>query len=457
MYARWDLGTFKHFPNMILGEHGQLMTHHNQITKLSLIRRPDCEAGIMPLWVYSNLRELTFNGIKEECEFATLKACFDRHHEQLEALDLDFDWSETEEHYELADIFTSEGEDDFENYMPKLRKLSLSSASFNDVWDDTWVVYINAFNLQRVAELRILNCRYTAEMLNYMAQISLPLQAKKVELALRCPYAGVENHSIDILAPFICLKDLFVMLEAAFNDRFYLESILRHQNTLQRLVYHRRNYEMHDGDSPYFEEWFDVSSIDEREGRLAHLLRQNKLECLGVCTEPSKLQKNLQSVAPSVKSLRLLHLRFTGKRCRAPRFYKGIDSAARSEGETEYGSSWDYYDEDEKWQKEEKEELEAFAEWAFGPSGFPRLQVLASGDFAHGNLFAGSRTLWCRRSHASTTEAKWRAVQPEDVALQELIDANMDMLSACPVGSLYDILEAGPVVDLPWATSARAR
>lgn len=82
-------------------------------------------------------------------------------------------------------------------------------------------------------------------------------------------------------------------------------------------------------------------------------------------------------------------------------------------------------------------ELEAFADWAFGPDGFPRLQVLASGDFSYGNRFADTHTLCCRNACGSGRAKTWRMVEQGDTAENELIDANMDMMSACPVSPLF--------------------
>lgn len=174
------------------------------------------------------------------------------------------------------------------------------------------------------------------------------------------------------------------------------------------------------------------------------------------------LQKTFQHVARQVYSLELLHLRFTGKAERKPRLLKddanyeadepseqrqeawqtGIENGTtpprRSPGptEAEIRETWEEI-QGRNWREEEEKELEAFADWAFGLDGFPSLRVLASGDFSHGNRFAGSRMLWCRKTRGSTRGATWRAVERKDVLENELIDANMDMLSACPVSPLY--------------------
>lgn len=155
-------------------------------------------------------------------------------------------------------------------------------------------------------------------------------------------------------------------------------------------------------------------------------------------------------------------MRFTGKAERKPKFFNeseayGGDSpspefdrayleARRNRttpprrslgpGEAEFQNRWEQI-QGENWREDEEKELEAFANWAFGPAGFLRLQVLASGDFSHGNRFADSHTLWCRETRGSRSKKIWRMVEPSDIAENELINANMDMMSACPVSPLF--------------------
>ena len=72
-----------------------------------------------------------------------------------------------------------------------------------------------------------------------------------------------------------------------------------------------------------------------------------------------------------------------------------------------------------------------FAQWAFSPFGFPNLQVLASGDFSHGRRFPNQQRLLCR--NRSRTAISFRDIREDDFREQDLIDANMDLLTACPV------------------------
>jgi len=358
----------------------------------------------------------------------------------------------------LTDLILPEHKDDYESFLPNLQSFSLSAASFKGSWDRL----IDAFNLQNVKELRLLNCKRAVELLDYIARRNDYLYATKAELVLRqAEMVEMEFDFVDFLAPFDGLEDLFLMFQSDYADKYYAEMILHHRDTLRRLVFHRRHYCMAEK-APYWEEYCD-SSLEETEGGgFPEILRETKLKSSGVCGEPSKLQKSSQSIASRVDSLKLLHLRFTGKAVRKPRFFKeseayggnspspefnrayieaqrsGTTPPRRSPGpsEAEFRIRWEQI-QGENWRDDEEEELEAFANWAFGPDGFPRLQVLASGDFAYGNRFIDTHTLWCRNTRGSKSKKTWRTVEQSDLAENELIDANMDMMSACPVSPLF--------------------
>ena len=74
-------------------------------------------------------------------------------------------------------------------------------------------------------------------------------------------------------------------------------------------------------------------------------------------------------------------------------------------------------------------ELNEFANWAFGPSGIASLQLIAFGDFFHKRCFEKSNALLCR----SEDDRTYRRVEPWDIALWELIERNYDFLEACPM------------------------
>ncbi|MCJ1271703.1 hypothetical protein MMC22_011608 [Lobaria immixta] len=432
----WEMGTC--FPNAILGEQGYLVTHQNCIRKLCLVTESGCISGVPPLKKFPNLQELSWKGLVSDDDCAALREFLELHHERLVSLEVDFvTWAEVEHYFDLhddnstplADLILPKRKDDYGNSLPNLQNFSLSAASFKGSWDRL----IDGFNLHGVTELRFLNCKFAVELLDYMARTKVSLHVTKVELVLpRQEIDEFKSKYVDFLAPFDALEDLFLMFDSNYADKTYINTILHHRDTLRRLVFHRRYYLLAE-EAPYWEEFCDSSG--DGDGELAELLLKSELQSAGICGLPSELQNSFQGIASSVDSLKLLHLRFTGKAERKPKFLSdpGIYGASLF---SEFKARREHI-QGENWREDEEKEVETFADWAFGPDGFPRLEVLASGDFSHGNRFAATQMLWCRQGHVSESKKTWRTVERSDVAENELIDANMDMMSACAVSPLF--------------------
>ena len=64
-------------------------------------------------------------------------------------------------------------------FLPNLQTFSLSAASFIGSGDRL----IDALNLHSVKELRLLNCKFAVELLDYMARTNGYLDATKAEFA----------------------------------------------------------------------------------------------------------------------------------------------------------------------------------------------------------------------------------------------------------------------------------
>ncbi len=131
-----------------------------------------------------------------------MKVFLELHHERITTLEVDFiDWAEMENYFDLSDdseddestpltdLILPEREDDYEDFLPNLQTFSLSAASFKGSWD----LLIDAFNLRSV-ELRLLNCKFTIEVLDYMSLTNVPLQATKLELVIRRHWNLIECH-----------------------------------------------------------------------------------------------------------------------------------------------------------------------------------------------------------------------------------------------------------------------
>ncbi|TGO80849.1 hypothetical protein BPOR_1627g00010 [Botrytis porri] len=106
------------------------------------------------------------------------------------------------------------------------------------------------------------------------------------------------------------------------------------------------------------------------------------LRYFDICCSLSDLDARLGALDKD--ALTLLHIRRTGiDECKRQMGYMGASSENRS-----------LYD---------------FAVWAFGPHGFPRLRVLAYGDFSYGNRYAQQNTLFRRRSSSGLNTTNFTA------------------------------------------------
>jgi hypothetical protein len=84
-------------------------------------------------------------------------------------------------------------------------------------------------------------------------------------------------------------------------------------------------------------------------------------------------------------------------------------------------------------------ELLEFADWAFGPEGLPKLDILAYGDFSYRDrqpniLMCRSRDLKQITGGTDTTPVSkpYRQLTQKDVRLWEVAQENLDLLEACP-------------------------
>jgi hypothetical protein len=85
-----------------------------------------------------------------------------------------------------------------------------------------------------------------------------------------------------------------------------------------------------------------------------------------------------------------------------------------------------------------------FAQWAFGPEGFPVLQILAFGDLSYQGRFARHNVLLCRNTPTSDTDLglhqrdraackpTFRRMTKKDITLWDLINDYSRVLNACP-------------------------
>ena len=285
-------------------------------------------------------------------------------------------------------------------FLPDLERLSLTATSFRGSWEDL----LDALRILSVNKLLLLKCTMLAELMHYIRITGRQICASQVELVLPKPFLNQHTHLyIDFIATFERLEDFFLMYESYFTDKHYVEAIVHHRQSLKRLVYHRR----HKAALNKLDYYCDTATSALSPGAVKSIFRDMTLQCIGICDRPSMLQSTLEETAPSVSNLRLLHLRFSGKFVTLPKFNAAStniyytsttphqdedperDMFAECDAQDDLrGSSLPSASDNQALLGEESEELKQFADWAFGPRGFPSLQVLASGDFSFGERWA---------------------------------------------------------------------
>jgi hypothetical protein len=86
------------------------------------------------------------------------------------------------------------------------------------------------------------------------------------------------------------------------------------------------------------------------------------------------------------------------------------------------------------------ESFHEFAEWIFGPEGFPSMKVLAAGDFSHRARSSETNVILCRREEPAPTGGThgrfYRFVKKSDTMLWSLLDKYSNVLAACPTDTI---------------------
>jgi hypothetical protein len=94
----------------------------------------------------------------------------------------------------------------------------------------------------------------------------------------------------------------------------------------------------------------------------------------------------------------------------------------------------------------EAEEFLSIAEWAFGPTGLPNLQILAFGDFSHKERFQKQQFLIRRKCHEKD--------RPYEVYLRHACGHEPKFSPSFCATSTADIYQEGSPVDLTRFLSA---
>ncbi|KAJ5855206.1 hypothetical protein N7455_009154 [Penicillium solitum] len=489
----WRLGTC--VPMGVLDQGGYLSRYQQRLARLSLVTDGTCPQTWHRLEGLSELSSLTafeWEGIQHQTEVDLLRQCISHNWSHLDHLSIGFVYSASAralcwESLGLQGLELGVGDIGVEKptAVPTLSSLALSRV--------TLPPNLSSENSSIFCSLRALtlrDCPNQLRLLQLLSRSQNPLQLEHFEtsldLLLHEPGDGCSLSAVvRFLRSFRGLQHLHLRLSnfPASESRIQ-DAIKHHQTTLKSLVYHERQLAPI-GEDGLFEDDRDVSPV--WIANLSTIVDLGQVTALALCARPSAARRCLRPTAKH-SQLRLLHLRFSGPErihrdvqreiitflhetrkpySQDPRSRRGPVDEDTSSDNNDYDRILNaYYDrsplECMDFQEAvlessaaiaEAEDFVSFAEWAFGPGGLPALQVLAFGDFSHGDRYRRQQFLMRRACPAWDSDGKGLAgltcddttrlpFRPADMADPSIWDeVSVDgarFLSACPGGGLME-------------------
>ncbi|KAJ5346162.1 hypothetical protein N7452_004166 [Penicillium brevicompactum] len=424
---QWGLGTC--LPAGILDKKGYLCRHQKSLESISLITDGTCpQAGgaLDGLSEFSSLKMLEWEGIQQSAEVDSMRRCIRQNAAQLTDLSIGFvRYSDASELCE--EIFGQQSRICHSSTLPSLSSLSMRKISFPRNFQPSPALLYGP--------LRALVLRDCPNQLQFLTSLTRSKGTPQLELFEFSSDNFLDGFGEDLtpvlrfLVSFKGLRHLFLRL-SNFEDPSRVESVVRyHRSTLETLCYHERQLVSID-DEGVFGEYRDVSP-QWIPGQW-DILDPSCLTALALCTTPPVVRLFLEPLA-TCSTIRILHIRFSG----SERLHRDIphEISARlrtkqlrnmcqnyqieSIGQGCYPNSWsdlaNIINDDSTspviWDMDqsdsagkflpvsEADEFVSFAEWAFGPTGLPNLQILALGDFSHKDRFQKQQCLIRRRCH----------------------------------------------------------
>ncbi|KAJ5775836.1 uncharacterized protein N7511_000847 [Penicillium nucicola] len=498
----WRLGTC--VPVGVLDQEGYLSRYQQRLTRLSLVTDGTCPETVHHLEGVSRFSCLTmfaWEGLQHPSEVALLRQCIRQNWCHLDHLCIGFVpsafarslcWESLglqKSELEVSGIGTGRARNEDLGIgnlatLPALSTLSLSKVTLPP---DISSEHHEIFWSLRALTLR--DCPNQLRLVQLLSRSQKPLQLTHLEFSFDyLLHESGEGRGLSAIVRFLCsfrgLQHLHLKLSNFPASKSDIQDAIRHhQSTLKSLVYHERQLAPIDADG-LFEDDRDVSPAWITN--LSAIVDLGQLSALALCASPSVARRCLQPMAKQ-SQLQILHLRFSGlerihrdipreittflhEMCkeysRRPRSWPGSmnwnapidDNCDLSFDEYFDRSQLEYLDPQEAVLASsaaiaEAEDFVSFADWAFGPDGLPALQVLAFGDFSHGDRYRDQQFLIRRNCSSCDCDGKGRAgLACDDTTRLPFCVANMKdpsiwdgavvdgarFLSACPGGGLME-------------------
>ncbi|GLA21385.1 hypothetical protein AnigIFM62618_010696 [Aspergillus niger] len=403
----WCVGTC--LPAGILDTNGYLVRHQQQIHSLCLITDGTCPHAGRRLEGLSSLTALTdleWEGIQHPFEMRTLCECLRQNHRRLKAVSIGLllDPNVPTSHEDILKVFwPTRPQDDCtpgeREWFPSLTSLTFSRVPF----PDSLLPGGQQSPFRALKALTIRDCPNEQRFLQLLARAKDPLSLQHFEICsdyLRDSEDRLASIAIvEFLLSFRGLRRLY--LKVANFPRFLLglgDAIKYHQATLHGLVFHERRLMPIDAER-LFE---DLRDVNMASPNIPQILRHSSPAALGLCLRPASARGLLLDI-PERSTIRLLHLRLSGEERNHRHLRREIVSELRRNAEgglwsrSRHGPTVAGLHLKPARKRSEAQDFVLLAQWAFGPTGLPALQILAFGDFSHDGRYREQQILIRRR------------------------------------------------------------
>ncbi|KAL2830619.1 hypothetical protein BDW59DRAFT_158521 [Aspergillus cavernicola] len=433
-------------PHQILGPRGYLRRHQRNIERVSL-KTGWCPgdtdpSGKLSISRFHRLRSLSWTGIStiNHCIaltelFAVNAHCLEELELGLNSLpqrlakwrDLQKDWMKARNAFAFKILQLQQNQS--QAVFPWLRKLSLYGVDFRYAF--TEMAY--AFQLHKLQALKFRRCYFSSDVLRTIAEIADndTIQLASLDIKLN-PYS---NRDLDSFQRFFALsmpnlEDVFIHVEAYDQTslKTHLRSIFALGRNLKRFVYHSHL----DVEGDLAGAWEPTEAPMVWDDEILTLLSNANLQCFGLCDQLPSLRFHLSQHSPMtweilhVRSLPTMHLEYQPHN--PGTFHLDFDFDAPFTPPP--NSLFDPAPYRPNFTAAEITDLLAFASWAFGPRGLPKLDLLVLGEVDTVRCLgpSGSYSICLTRNTDVSTRIQfpYRQVMPGDEEIRREFQAHED-------------------------------
>lgn len=441
MPASWNVGSG--VPESLLGIGGYLPTLQKKIQALSLITYGspfelpfEENTSTEGIRMFKSVQKFVWKGLRSREEFKSLRSFLRYNSKHLRHLEL---------HMGNCGIRTTDNFDDefgipsvksfvdriqlrnktSQLSFPDLRILSLRHTEYiasNEI--------ITMFPFDKLLKLTMIDCLFECRLLKMVSDQYSNIRLKYLELVIYRKHAPSLHELPVFLKRFCGLEHLYLCIFDSIKDEIkrMWQAILHHSSSLQRLLYQEDSTDdLHSASVVTRVPHISLYSSDRP-------LRFPCIESLGV-HEPIQCLVNAKSFETSIHKLTLIQ----------PNILTNIFSQPALEllhirsQDNPYHDLRYAYNPSSILYIRRAEELQKFAEWAFGNTGLPNLQVIAYGDFSPS--MSHSNSILLRRvepSEQAGSDEFGRPIKFENMEkgknkhFWDIYEAHRDLLEACP-------------------------